>query len=33
MLHHREEYPLHADLSAEPVPLLMLPVAARSVGA
>ncbi len=27
-LHHREEYPLHADFSAPPVLRLMLPVAA-----
>ena len=32
-LHHREEYPLHADLSGEPVLRLMLPVATGSVGA
>jgi hypothetical protein len=29
LLHHREEYPLHADLAAEPELRLLLPVAAE----
>jgi hypothetical protein len=32
-LHHREEYPLHADFSGDSVLRLMLPVAVSSVGA
>ncbi|MGE0499742.1 MAG: GyrI-like domain-containing protein [Rhizobiaceae bacterium] len=29
-IHHREEYPLHVDLSAPPVMRLMLPLASRA---